>query len=360
VEGGAAFESNKTQKDGRQMKRLILLCAVLMMLYASSSSIAQTISRVTPLTATGTLNATTGDGSTVTLGLGGYTGVAVQLTGTCGTCTVNFETTLDGSNWVALNMTPPDSTTAVTSASDAGVWKGATIGTSVRARMSARSSGSFVVTMRATAFSASAGGGGSTPGGSDTQVQFNDGGVFGGSDHLRFNTSKGQLRIGPDPTGILENGGLVIVNPNAPTDYSNILYATATEGGVNADVLSIDTSGDADWNFRDSGVSLIFHVRRDGVTPYNLLKISEDGIVVTDPGGNPVAARLQIYPTDNIVQIGGSDGSTAVTIYGAEVAAPAAPSANGYVIFAQDNGSGKTQLCARFATGASQCFATQP
>lgn len=43
-----------------------------------------------------------------------------------------------------------------------------------------------------------------------------------------------------------------------------------------------------------------------------------------------------------------------------EITAPAAPAANKVVVFARDNGSGKTQLCARFATGAIQILATEP
>jgi hypothetical protein len=39
---------------------------------------------------------------------------------------------------------------------------------------------------------------------------------------------------------------------------------------------------------------------------------------------------------------------------------PAAPAANQAVVYARDNGSGKTQLCVRFNTGAIQVLATQP
>lgn len=39
---------------------------------------------------------------------------------------------------------------------------------------------------------------------------------------------------------------------------------------------------------------------------------------------------------------------------------PAAGAANTARIFAQDNGAGKTQLCVLFASGAAQCFATEP
>lgn len=43
-----------------------------------------------------------------------------------------------------------------------------------------------------------------------------------------------------------------------------------------------------------------------------------------------------------------------------EVAAPSAPAANTAVFYCRDNGSGKTQLVARFPTGAVQVIATEP
>lgn len=43
----------------------------------------------------------------------------------------------------------------------------------------------------------------------------------------------------------------------------------------------------------------------------------------------------------------------------AEVTAPAAPAANGVRIYAEDNGSGKTRIVAKFATGAAIVIATQ-
>jgi hypothetical protein len=45
---------------------------------------------------------------------------------------------------------------------------------------------------------------------------------------------------------------------------------------------------------------------------------------------------------------------------GAEQTAPSAPAANGYRIFAQDNGAGKTQLMVLFASGAAQQIAIEP
>jgi hypothetical protein len=43
-----------------------------------------------------------------------------------------------------------------------------------------------------------------------------------------------------------------------------------------------------------------------------------------------------------------------------ERAEPSAPTADYARLFARDDGAGKTQLCVRFASGASQVIATQP
>jgi hypothetical protein len=43
-----------------------------------------------------------------------------------------------------------------------------------------------------------------------------------------------------------------------------------------------------------------------------------------------------------------------------ETGTPAAPAANAARLFIRDNGSGKTQLCVRFHTGAVRVLATQP
>ena len=58
----------------------------------------------------------------------------------------------------------------------------------------------------------------------------------------------------------------------------------------------------------------------------------------------------------------GITGVLGVTSYisGVEQTAPAAPAANGYRIFAQDNGAGKTQLMVIFASGAAQQLAIEP
>ncbi len=60
------------------------------------------------------------------------------------------------------------------------------------------------------------------------------------------------------------------------------------------------------------------------------------------------------------IQLICGDGTTGAFLSGVEQTAPAAPAANGYRIFAQDNGGGKTQLMVIFASGAAQQIAIQP
>lgn len=96
-----------------------------------------------------------------------------------------------------------------------------------------------VLTTNGTTVSWSNGGGG-TPGGSDTNIQFNDSGSFGGSANFVINKSTGALIS----TSSLTNTGLVI--NNATSTVRQIAYNTAgsnrwlmgadaiTEGGANA------------------------------------------------------------------------------------------------------------------------------
>ena len=92
------------------------------------------------------------DQAATILGLPSPGFVAVQVTGTL-SATITFEATVDGTNWVAASMVPigqqPAYATAVTTTTAVGIWNVPTAGLAgFRARCSAYSSGSPVVTIR--------------------------------------------------------------------------------------------------------------------------------------------------------------------------------------------------------------------
>lgn len=131
------------------------------------SAQALAIQGVVPLTA-GPTNLTVADAGTciassdgcIVLNLGGYTAVSAQVTGTY-SGTLQFEMTLDGTTWVAVSLTPPDTTTAVSSTTGVGIWSGTVLGQAFRVRASTVSSGTAVVSLRVSAMAArkSTGGG---------------------------------------------------------------------------------------------------------------------------------------------------------------------------------------------------------
>lgn len=62
-----------------------------------------------------------------------------------------------------------------------------------------------------------------------------------------------------------------------------------------------------------------------------------------------------------VVGVRGSSNSVGGSLSLLELAAdPAAPASNDSRLYTRDNGSGKTQLCVRFASGAVQVIATEP
>lgn len=98
--------------------------------------------------------------SVVTLGVSGLGGVGIQVTGSF-TGTLQFESSLDGLTFGTHSVTPPNSTTAVTSATAAGRWATACATKVFRVRMSAFTAGpAAVVTLIGIPFGPSAGGSG--------------------------------------------------------------------------------------------------------------------------------------------------------------------------------------------------------
>jgi hypothetical protein len=62
----------------------------------------------------------------------------------------------------------------------------------------------------------------------------------------------------------------------------------------------------------------------------------------------------------SLLQLFSANGGPVIKFVTEASTDPTAPSANQAILYAKENGSGKTQLCARFTTGSVQCFATEP
>lgn len=97
-------------------------------------------------------NAATGTGngtavSPVSTNNGSYAWLTCQVNGIT-TATITWEATVDGTNWVAFGMTDTaDGSTVATTATADGLYRGIVAGyTSVRARISAHTTGTITVT----------------------------------------------------------------------------------------------------------------------------------------------------------------------------------------------------------------------
>lgn len=102
-------------------------------------------------------------GDKVELNVRGLNTLAIQVVGAM-SATLAFEGTVDGRNWFALNATPTNSNTAVTSTTAAGVWFANVAGLiAVRVRCSAWTSGTPTIAIQAV-HSGSAGAAGATNG----------------------------------------------------------------------------------------------------------------------------------------------------------------------------------------------------
>lgn len=130
------------------MKRLLVAALLLIGVSLSAQPL--------PATASGSLAST----ASVTLGVTSYASVAFQVTGTWAG-TITFEGSIDGTNYQAINVTPTNSSSAATTTTANGVWTGSVGGLrSARARMSAYTSGTAVITIQAAASGGGSGGGG--------------------------------------------------------------------------------------------------------------------------------------------------------------------------------------------------------
>lgn len=92
------------------------------------------------------------------------------------------------------------------------------------------------------------GGGGGTPGGSNTQIQFNDGGSFGGSANLTYDKVTELLTSNALSVGNLSASGVVNLSNSANITIGNISNLHIP-GGDNSTFLATDGNGNLFWNY---------------------------------------------------------------------------------------------------------------
>src|SRR6056300_971350 len=98
-----------------------------------------------------------------------------------------------------------------------------------------------------------AGGGAATPGGSDTQVQFNDGGSFAGDSGLTYNDTAGALTVG-GKTATTDSPVLNLSQTwnNAATTFTGLkLNVTNTASAGGSKLLDLQVGGTSQFRLNN-------------------------------------------------------------------------------------------------------------
>jgi len=232
--------------------------------------------------------------------------------------------------------------------------------------------------------------------------------IAGGAEIARFSSSALSLTT-KDLNGVNAlTAGFETLSGNATASLSNLLFSgTLFTGGTGTTtfpqilVQPTGTTAVTTWNtsgtilganvvsgfagnfldFHVAGGGSVFSVLAAGSTLVaagatygwsgrGVIGASADGVFTMVNAAASSFTRLNFGGTTSAsgaiardgagIQVIAADGTTGAFLSGVEQTAPAAPAANGYRIFAQDNGAGKTQLMVIFSSGAAQQIAIQP
>ena len=139
-----------------------------------------------------------------------------------------------------------------------------------------------------------------------------------------------------------------------------------TAPGGKLDVLGKASVGDAPTGGRAGDQTAAFNILDAGS---ELLRLTKSSVMTMKfkLQGTSTTKRLDIEDTDNsgIVPLSVALNGTGDVTFGgratfSEKTAPSAPAADKVIVYAVDNGAGKTQLMALFSSGAAQQIAIQP
>jgi hypothetical protein len=218
-----------------------------------------------------------------------------------------------------------------------------------------------------------AGGGGGTPGGSDTQIQFNDGGSFGGDSALTWDKTNNKMTIASGTlttsqpalniTQTWNDGAVTFTGMNiAITSTASVAASkpfNISVGGT--DVFYISRSGRLnvyDLNCWDGDLLIYRASNLAARINTALFSVGTTMALSPDSPSAPDCYITRVAAGITGIRAGSTSAGGALSFV--EQTSPAAPATNGVYVFAEDNGSGKTRLMARFATGATQQIAIEP
>ena len=153
-------------------------------------------------------------------------------------------------------------------------------------------------------------GGGGTPGGSDTQVQFNDGGSFAGDSGLAYNDTAGALTVG----GKTVTADAPILNlsqtwNSATTTFTGLkLNATDTASAADSKLLDLQTGGASKISVSKNGNA--YFQNGSSSAPVIRLGTSETGLYTRSTGAR---INFAVAGFDTGLEIGGNTFALAST-----------------------------------------------
>ena len=175
-------------------------------------------------------------------------------------------------------------------------------------------------------------------------------------------TGIGFVATSPFGVGVFGNSQSNVGTYGQSTSNVGVYGNSTSSVGVYGQSGATDSAGVAGRSFGDStgvqgtsGATLPTAKAKTGVFGYASQDSASRGVYGESPAGHGIHGK------SSTGWAGYFDGRVFTTKYHelVEVSTPSAPASNHARLFVRDNGSGKTQLCVRFPTGAVKVLATQ-
>jgi hypothetical protein len=212
---------------------------------------------------------------------------------TTGNLTVSGNVTVNGSS----NISNLSSNGNVNFANSGNV----TLGTSSNVKLTGGTNGYFLQTDgtgNLTWAAGTGGGGNGSPGGANTQIQFNDAGVFGGNASFTFNKTSGLVTL---PNNLYVSNGITAAKYSGPVTLpygiENVFLTTSYTGTIDFYIIAgaikyttDNASGNITLNFKGNLTTTIntllgngqsvtaTYVAKTGSTPYGVIGIQIDSV----------------------------------------------------------------------------------